>query len=91
MGRSGAVIKSRHAVTAFNTGAAPAMVRRILKHTAAAVCLLAMAACATAPNVDALIELHDQAVTLHRPAVYLNDEGAKPHGEINISDLQSSR
>ncbi len=74
VGGSDAIIKPCRAGAASHAGALPAMVTRKGSGAAAAACLLATAACTAAPNLDALIELHEQAVTLHRPATYPTNE-----------------
>lgn len=53
---------------------------------AAACCLCALTACATAPEPAGLVDLHEQALSLGRPA-----GGGKVDAEADVSDILRRR
>lgn len=71
----------------FSSGSAA----RAFKRAAAAACLLAVCACGTVPESDVLIELHTQAVTLHRPTAYQGGGDGQAHDRNHLSGVQDSR
>ena len=74
---------------AWSLASGPGRVRA--SRIGAALCLLAVAACATPPDNEALIELHFQALTLRAPVIRLHGDSASQSDRQNFSGLQSSR
>jgi hypothetical protein len=64
---------------------------RVAKRFAAALGLCAIAACAVAPDTEALVEMHTRAIALYAPMHRYPRQTDNPRPEAHRSDLQSSR